>query len=319
MKNKIFIHGGSEKSGSSAIQFFLSQNRTVLKKFGFYVPDENLGHNDDLVTGSHVFYLQSLVDSQNLGDLISRLNIFCESIPDDGVVLISAENLFSINASFVVEALVDNFDVKFLAYIRRQDDYLISAWKQWYFRYEEDIYSWLITATVHLGRWGAIIDTYKNFISDDMFLLKVYDRTEFKFGNIVYDFIDFLGLDHCSDGLVVEMGGVNKSLDVFMVDLIKSNPYYTLGAHDNRVIDKVLSDFSFQNRYSPISFASRQKIEDLFSSENQIVCAKFFPNRERLFPLVKFDDYLYPSPDEIKTQQLKILASMIFKIYEKIS
>ena len=319
MKKKIFIHVGSEKSGSSAIQFFMSQNRSELKKFGFYVPDRDLGFNDDLVTGNQVFYFQSLIDTQNLSDLISRLNIFFESIPDNGVALISSENLFSIKASFIIEALVNNFDLKFLAYIRRQDDYLISAWKQWYFRYEEDIYSWLLTATRDLGRWGAILNTYKNFISDDMLVLKIFNRAEFKFGNIVYDFIDFLNLSHCTEGFVVEELAVNKSLDIFIVDLFKSNPYYLLEAHDNNVIDKILHDFSFQNKYSPISFVARRKLEDLFSSENQIVCENFFPNREHLFPLVRFDDYLYPSPEESKNYQLKILFSMIMKIYEKIS
>lgn len=44
---KIFFHVGADKSGSSAIQNFLSLNRLAFLKFGFVVPSEDLGIPSD--------------------------------------------------------------------------------------------------------------------------------------------------------------------------------------------------------------------------------------------------------------------------------
>ena len=315
LDRKIFIHGGAEKCGSSAIQFFLSQNRHTLAKFGFFVPDANFGVNDDLVTGNHVFFLQNIIVLRSAGDFISRLDAIFDFIPVGHSILISAENLFSTDAGFLFEILSKHYDVNFLAYIRRQDDYLISAWKQWYFRVEEDVYSWLITAPVRLGRWDVIAGSFGDILPDENFNLKVYDRAEFTSQNIVINYIEYLGLGEHLPDFVIEASSINTSLDVFTVDLLKSNFYIQVGVHDNTLIDRLLQDFPFNNRYSPISFVARQKIEDLFSFGNEKVCGRFFPNRERLFRQVKFDDYLYATKSESEAQQLKILAAMVFNLY----
>ena len=115
---RVCIHIGAPKTGSSAIQYFLRNNRSKLKKHGYFYPQHRTDKNN--VSGGHSD-LGSLViagDLEKAADLVNGW--FQEARAKDLALLISSEGLYG-RISEVYE-LFQGYDVRILAYFRKQWD-----------------------------------------------------------------------------------------------------------------------------------------------------------------------------------------------------
>ena len=144
MKITLYLHVGAGKTASSAIQKFLHVNATTLEASGIYVPDNSV--NGQLRgRGQHVMYCGSLL--QNRATAGERLKEDLARIvakkPDCKSIVLSAENLSNPSGfPTIFEEISEIYDIRIIFYIRRQDDYLISAWQQWYCKIYSDFNSW---------------------------------------------------------------------------------------------------------------------------------------------------------------------------------
>src|SRR5262249_40429884 len=126
------------KTGSTSLQWYLRRNAETLAKNGVLVPGIDMSPASP-VEGQQVQFFEKLVPIDAAGrrfflEKITKLVDHARENDSTDIVL-SAENLSN---SKGFEQLFVNISqitpVKIIAYIRRQDDYIISAWKQWHFK-----------------------------------------------------------------------------------------------------------------------------------------------------------------------------------------
>jgi len=139
MKMNLILHPGHPKCGSSSIQKFLYDNRAALEAKGWAVPDRFFHFRfekdcDFSFAESPVSYFSKVIRKGNYFRLQNRIEKAIEGAQQAGIhtFIVSAENLADELAEPLHEIFSTYFDVKkVLYYIRRQDDFLLSAWQQW--------------------------------------------------------------------------------------------------------------------------------------------------------------------------------------------
>lgn len=125
MTNKtVYIHIGSPKTGTTFIQQVLYDNKKHLKKNGVL-------YNTKSLPGKNHFYLHTLIKENNadkaLNNIIKEFDASnCEKL------ILSAESLFSIKSEYIsyLKHKFNRYNVKIIAYVRRQDSLLQSAHSQ---------------------------------------------------------------------------------------------------------------------------------------------------------------------------------------------
>lgn len=226
---KLYLHIGLHKTGTSAIQSFLCQNRTSLSEKGFYYPDTGKFEAHHSIAA---FLRKEASDGNNKLILKDK---FLSLTGDNDVSIISSE-IFSecgdISSLSVLPEIYD--DITVVVYVRRQDKLLESAYGQQvkqnfesrkiveYDPYFFDIYK-------HLKK-------FRDVIPNANFLIRNYDGESLYEGNSAKDFlVNVLNLD-VSDFLFLDEK-VNKSLSSVGLELLRRLNKYNIADSKEAVGD----------------------------------------------------------------------------------
>jgi hypothetical protein len=162
---RVLLHFGADKTGSTAIQNMLYENRQGLPKSGLFYHDPRLLHNTIQSGNGQELYLRlregatSFEVKEILSNLIEfgKLSIIsCEGFSD-----LSKENLNTLFES------LDQLDIEFkiLMYIRNPVDYYMSAYSQAVKRhgYAKDFQGYIDESFwTHASKLAEIADSHKN-------------------------------------------------------------------------------------------------------------------------------------------------------------
>jgi hypothetical protein len=132
-KGKLYIHIGTEKCGTSALQHFFSQNRKILVRYGVDYPDcrEMFAHHRLPWSLFPQEGRRSRLAPDDLKDhrqeWLSVLTAFQRP-----VALLSSEFFFrrKPQSLHIIRELVSDYDVKIIVYLRRQDNFEDSWYNQ---------------------------------------------------------------------------------------------------------------------------------------------------------------------------------------------
>jgi len=316
----IILHIGANKTGSSSIQRFLQKNKEILKDLGCLVPDKTL-ELGPAVTGEHVFALQKFVGGGEKSE--NELKKVITSLLDaretkDETILISAENMGSVQGAKLFKKALKNRKVKIIFYIRRQDELIESSWQQWHSKRETDHDAWLIDAIRTIGHWEQVLNAWENVVGVENISVEVFERSVFPEGNIILDFVEKIGLSDKAESLVLKFQDANPSFLNYITPLVSGNEKIFDNVHDNdfyKMIGQLTGDkYSKGKKYSLMSKMQRENIMKYFSNHNERVRSKFFPDRERLFAEINHDKYQYATKDEMKELQMRFLTHLIYEI-----
>ena len=233
---KLVVHIGCPKGGSSAIQTGLQLNREALAAQGVSVPSDDL-QRESCVTGSQAAFFDGLVrDRQarelpNFGDLLDAQADEHEA----STIVLSAENLCNpLGFERVFAAVQDRFDVRIVMYVRRQDDFLESAWQQWEAKLGGSLLAWMIRCIGIHGNWLEILAPWADIFGDDHTVARVYDRQRLTGGDAFADFCAVLGVDASP---LHPAGEVNAGLNPLLSRLVEGRSYLFDGPHDGEFYD----------------------------------------------------------------------------------
>lgn len=310
------VHIGSGKTGTSSIQKFLASNHDVLEMNGYVVPDKDLSRGG-VVTGEHVWAIEEFRKSaKSNADPIERLSKLEALSGNDDTVIISAENLSNLGSHLLLKEALKGKSAKAILYIRRQDEFLMSAWQQWYSKLEVDVNAWIIKALRQFGHWDRIIYQWEEVVGKGNVYPRIFGKEDLEGGDVVRDFCSALGLP--TEGMNFGGGSENPSLDDVITDLTTGGNGLFTGAHDNEFFNLVLrltgDYYTSKSKVSLISKDVRDSIDFYYRDINRRVCENYFPGRTHLFSAVDHSKYRYLSDEDMLNEKLKFLTKMIFEI-----
>lgn len=208
MKKTIHFHIGRDKCGSSTIQKFCENHRDALLADGYFYPPTSGLRFHGLV--SPVFY-RGAGSADESGTHLRALLEAIEAAPSREVIL-SSESFYLDDPAYF--DAFKHHDIRFIYYVRRQDDYLESAFNQ---RIREGSLDPLyVDSSIADGALPPILDYLSaprklaDRFGPDSVELRLFDRAAFEGGNLIHDFLS--AVRHPEPGKYAQDTASNTSL-----------------------------------------------------------------------------------------------------------
>jgi hypothetical protein len=189
LNKEIYIHVGPPKTGTSAVQKWLSSNPSFLKEHGIYYPSHSVDING--VSSGNVRNIYDVDEAKKLtlnkARLSKMLDLF--SVSEYTLLLLSSEFFFR----RMDELKVHMPKAKFIVYVRNPMEVRESNYNQSVKRHSqlEKINATRSNRLPNMARLAEFTDTYG---PQDVYL-RPYGANYFKRGNIVSDLLSVIGID----------------------------------------------------------------------------------------------------------------------------
>ncbi len=321
----IYFHIGAGKTGSSAIQHALATNQVALESQGFYLPSEDLTVNGK-VTGYHVWWFEK-IKQMDMAEALIELNRGIDCAVSAALekncdkIVFSAENLSNVFSwhGLLHEAIREH-ESSVVIYVRRQDDYLLSAWQQWGLKTGASFYEWLLRNIGVAGDWRVPIEEWQS-IATHKILVRVYQRDRLINKDVVDDFYDALAID--ANEFSKSKGNINTSYNTAVEELALSAPGLFEGPHDNQFFNMIQKYGQLAHKKvkgeSRLTGAERRSIIERYQSSNEWIKSKYFEGLDGpLFPMPVNDDYHVPSPNEVDANKWALITEMVYGMHKHI-
>ena len=324
----ILLHIGAPKCGSSAIQKFLANNATELYGQNIIVPGRKFEYRNN-ISGNHIWYIEELAtDIKAAKEVIARQlkSLVAEHLNNVEIgkqqpkIIISAENLTSKQNYLLFEGIPE-FSVHPLIYVRRQDDFLISAWQQWYLKENDDFLAWLISSIGRLGNWSHLLEPWAKTYGKENMLVRAFDKNRMHKGSIISDFCRQAGIAETS--VQTDVGNANPSFSKAVGELAACANGVFKDVHDQdffHMITALTGDRHYKSEKDEfLSSAQRRAIMSHYEAGNSKLREQFFPE------LGEKDDLFSPVVDvsgsdvrDIESAKFALLAELVFGLYKRL-
>ena len=315
MRQKLYLHIGLGKTGTTAIQHFCEDNEPALQRHGIaYSPhriyeywptnpepydkalqfiDANLGKGRDILVSDECIYFNFAHDPRAI-ELKDRY-------PD--------------------------LDIHAIVYLRRQDLHLESLINFLQFTgMGEDRFEWIefpssfktpypgITAESY--DYYAWIKPLSETLGRDNVHVRVYEPGRFAGGTIFSDFLDVLGIP-LTDEFVMPTARANPSLDARFTRLLKAfySEHPTSHSYERRIAAQALGavnvSMGITRRRSLFSVEERRELLDHFGKGNGKLAAEFFGEDGPLFDTTLADK----EEDRFDDDELQLLPGLLNKVW----
>jgi hypothetical protein len=328
MKRKVYLHIGTEKTGTASIQHFLSRHDDELREKGI-LDRKSLGRKSNMkLSAALQNYIKrdDLRITYGLGS-VKEIDRFRKEILEDlrreleegdiEKIVVSSEHLSSrFNRPEEVERVREFFDgiadeFEVLVYLRRQDEFFES-------RYSTAMKTGgtMLFKVPEKGKesfdmhYLRLLELWSSSFGEESVTVRVYDRNELHGGDVVEDFIRTLSLPVERDEIDKER--MNVSLGAKKIEFLKYLNHYLPRFTDEGLnitrggIVKMLESVEIEDAPLRLGKKDRSRFMRRFEEENSEV-AKRFLGRERLF------EKRSPKKSEAKAQKLGVKETfMIF-------
>ncbi len=274
----LYLHIGHPKSGSTTLQNFLYQNWLVLKERGFEIPSPKL-----LVThgsrkpGNPLHTLKTIRETGDIKPILSWIENARTTTPHTTKLILSSEFLASPGWATLLAPLAEICSIHLIYYIRRQDQLLLSAWRQWGLKRGLSLDE-LITRRLRNNQpnFSAIIKEWQEAIPLSSCRVRFLNSTFLEKGNLLEDFCLALGTTRNS---LTRSEDKNLSYDGRLLHYVSRHPQLFKNPDDNRIL-KLLAGAADREPEVRAKLSEEQfeKIQAHFEPQNQILLADIQPN-----------------------------------------
>ena len=320
---RLILHIGAGKCGSSAIQRFLVENAEALATQGFLVPGRSLEVGAE-GCGQHLAYFEDGISRPGFAEEVTaKLSGLHRHVVEHGMtsVVVSAENL--INPKGFVELFVparDQFEIQVVAYVRRQDDFVISAWQQWQIKQHDDFWEYYGR---HRGgvNWHRQLEPWRRNYGRPSMIVRRYCPTALVDGDVTVDFCSAIGAVH---GSFDRPERANRTLhERFNPMIARYRRELFSSIHDNRFytfLGEALGEHAYRDYRGSmlLTLSERQMILADHEASNELLRAEYFSelDQESLFPPPAATDVHVPGhPPMDEGTELSFLA--MFRMWEQ--
>ena len=228
----LYLHIGTAKTGTSAIQSFLSGNGEVLARQSYvYPPTIHRFETANSRRNAH-YMVERLTKQDGSADhraeavlLEEGMRQLRECFAQYDNVILSEENLWSALQSYRKELLPYlmeqaqkyHFTVKIVVYLRRPDEYMNSVWSQKVKNRVASTNSWpvfyrhFMMFQTHRIDYGNTLDSLAAIVGRRNLIVRRFDRSHWKEGSVIHDFLSAVGIRPDPE-FIYDEGEVNTGL-----------------------------------------------------------------------------------------------------------
>ncbi len=262
---RLILHIGAAKTGTTAIQAFLSFNRAALEKSGVWYPDprkfsrggDEMGHNA---------LAYRLCDQRETVDLKRFREALVRKGPDFATVVLSAEVFYmrpaeqdypTFEAYWAAKTaavagtreFLEGFDVEIICYVRRQDLWLEAI-------YNERVKTWkaggeefhAFISGIREEHFIQQLELWGDHFGGDKIIVRPYETSQLADGDVVADFREVIGAG-APDTLAAAPKtrlNVNPRLHRDVLEFQRILSKLDLALHERRPIQRALYEISDQ-------------------------------------------------------------------------
>jgi hypothetical protein len=274
----IYIHIGTHKTGTTAIQMFASKNVHKLERRGYYYPLIGRPLITGIAHGHHLlpwYIVNHPVPDRYWMDLAhDKKSVFKHLIKAieqnlcSKIILSSEEfDVFSKKHIESLKSFFASFDIKIVAYLRRKDSYVESMYQTMvvYNNESRQIGEVLKKSFRSPLNYFDFIENWRQVFGPENVIIRLYYPETLDSGDVVLDFYNRVGLDVRDFYKANEQHGINSSVPLHYVAVAAM--LRRAGAHPeiikvcNRIAQKM------KNRTSPgFHFLSEHERRNLAES-----------------------------------------------------
>ena len=319
---RLIIHIGGAKCGSSAIQDHLARNHGRLRSDGVLVPSKGLTLADEIL-GQQIWFLEHLSVRPDGPDVlkhrIGRLGVHMEA-KGLHTLIVSAENICNHRplAEWFASA-AEGFETQIVFYVRRQDDYFISAWQQWELKRFASMQAYVAEKAGHDANWLDMIAPWEAAFGAKAIVLRPFRRDVLHGRDVVTDFLQELGLPQ--DGYDPPKGVSNRSFDEHLGDLAHRAQDVFKGPHDNDfygVMVRLIGEKAFKSRSAShlLSLDERLALLSVYDEGNRALRDRYLPEfgDRPLFDPPTPDDVAVPTEAEKLAAENALLVRALYRL-----
>jgi hypothetical protein len=221
----LYLHIGLHKTGTTALQYLLLNNRSLLEQKGYLYPSTGL---ED--TPAHYGLAWSLDPNQKLpfsaNEIWGRLRQEIKQSKAQNIVL-SSEDFIILEDLEELRQVTEDYNVKIIVYLRRQD-YLVQSMYNQLVReptirltvtIQEFIQRNMYNVLVYLD-FSHRLEVWKNNFGKNNIIVRVYEKAQLPEG-IFADFLEVIGLDFTDEYVLPEKKVANISFDLDVLEFLR--------------------------------------------------------------------------------------------------
>lgn len=306
----LYLHIGTPKTGTTAIQEFCLANAAALARRGICFPVNSYNPGDPSRNGYFLVQLRQAEDgafesARAATGWRERMDYLADLLRKHEHVLLSDEVIWT-NAGRGCQGLWVNlrkaaerfgFDVKFIVYFRSQEQCIVSHWAQRVKGAYSPPSRWSLgEAIARADEWTILdysrqLDKIASLFGRESITARIYDRERFPHGSILADFLDALGLAMDGDDFIAPDGDANPSLGGNALQIKRIlNALMPLSPSMQELALKASMTCCEEERaearpLSPISLEERRAIMRRYEESNRRLARDYFGDESlRLFP-----------------------------------
>lgn len=305
----LYIHIGTPKTATTAIQEFCLENQEALKQkgycypiFPFDYPDAPQTRNGHFLVGvAHDFGLEEAEETRKKEfrqgmDQVNRLfQEYDNVILSDEIIWRSTlEQRKDLWKQLKQESEAGNFQVKVIVYLRRQDTFCVSWWNQLVKMGTRDVARDSLKAYMENVPPAMQLDYYKKLekiseaLGKENVLVRRFGREYFEGGSIYTDFLQTVGLK-LEDGFTIAKDMRNYSLEGNNHEIKRILNSLQMDKVQNRFFLEVLTECSkvSEKRYSYAMLSEEEirKFLEPYQEGNQRIAQEYLNTEEGLFQI----------------------------------
>ena len=311
MRPILFIHIGHSKTGTTTIQRSLQIHADLLRKHGLLLADGQLEFPLDGPVKHHPLGpIQKMLGSlpASTADLTAMLDRLRATLQAHGLrgAVISSENLSAPEGAVLFAGAREVFEIKVLHLVRRQDDWLESAWKQWGLKLGQDIETFVdeqlargmpdYTGTARA--WREMADSFTMLP-----MQAVPDLT-----TTVWN---WLGLGHVAPPAPP---WENSTYDRSVLEVLVRNPWLFADHEDNTVFESldVLCPANVpRDGHGLLNHALASRVMEHYREENARLQREYFPEAPGLADGTRREAATAPATEDVLFRFLGIQTQML--------
>ncbi len=300
----LFLHIGTEKTGTTTLQTMFAENRETLSNAGLLYPYTPGPVNH---VGSALYAL----DLEDRPDLRAALGLhtadqlaayrdaFVARLSQEahashcGALLISNEHLSSrLTQQAQIERLVHGLrqvtpTIRVVVYLRPQYELAPSWYSTSIKSGNTEPFSPPLGDGNYFYNYDKLLRNWEAVVSQGNITVRLFDRAGFVGGNLIDDFFAAIG-QHRPGGLIVP-SDKNTSLDAQTLEFLrlanKHVPWFVNGAQNSYRPALLQTVEAISGSSSPIADAiTLGRIDAVFRDSNRRVAERYFPGMKDLFP-----------------------------------